>query len=48
MKKIREQGGTSCKLFWTDLRGKRKEGEKGGRVEDDEGRMWREKMKCWK
>ena len=25
VRKIREQGGTSCKLFGTDLRGKRKE-----------------------
>ncbi len=23
VRKIREQGGTSCKLFWTDLRGRR-------------------------
>ena len=23
LRKIRKQGGTICKLFWTDLRGKR-------------------------
>ena len=33
LRKIREQGGTSCKLFWTNLRGKGKErmGEKNER-----------------
>ena len=25
MRKMREQGGTSCKPFWTDVRGKRKQ-----------------------
>ena len=25
VRKIREQGGTSCKLFWIDVRGKRKQ-----------------------
>ena len=33
VRKIREQGGTKCKLFWTDSRGKGKErmGEKNER-----------------
>ena len=35
VRKIREQGGTSCKLFWTELRGKRRV----RRMEDVEGRM---------
>ena len=38
MRKIREQGGTSCKLFWTDLRGKRKK-RRMSRMKDDERRM---------
>ena len=33
MRMIREQGGTSCKLFWTDLRGKRK-GKRLNRMND--------------
>ena len=37
-RKIREHGGTSCKLFWTDLRGKRKE-RRVKRMKDGEGRM---------
>ena len=38
MRKIREQSGTSCKLQWTDLRGKGKE-RRVRRMKDDEGRM---------
>ena len=38
MREIRDQGGTSCKLFWTDLRGKRKQ-RRVRRMKDDEGKM---------
>ena len=38
VRKIREQGSTSCNLFWTDLRGKRKD-RRERRMKDDEGRM---------
>ena len=38
LRKIREQGGTICKVIWTDLRGKRKE-RSVRRMKDDEGRM---------
>ena len=41
MRKIREQGGMSCKLLWTDMRGKRK--ERMSRMKDVEGRMLEEK-----
>ena len=30
LQKIKEQGGPSCKLFWSDLRGKRKTGGSQG------------------
>ena len=36
MRKIREQGGTSCKLLWTDWRGKRKE-RRVSRMKDEGG-----------
>ena len=36
--KIREQGGTSCKLFWTDVRGKRKV-QRLNRMKDEEGKI---------
>ena len=38
VRKIREQGGMSCKLFWSDLRGKRKE-RRLNRLKDEEGRV---------
>ena len=34
MRKIREQGGTSFKLFWTDVRGKRKQ-QRLNRMKDE-------------
>ena len=37
MRKIREQGSTSCKLFWTDLREKKE--RRVRRMQGDEGRM---------
>ena len=36
MRKIREQGSTSCKLFWTNLRGKRME-RRLNRMKNEEG-----------
>ena len=44
VKKIREQGGTSCKLFWTDVRGRREGWEEKMKKEG----WWRVKTKCWK
>ena len=38
MSKIREQGGTSCKLFCTDVRGKRKQ-QRLNRMKDEEERV---------
>ena len=38
MRKIREQSDTSCKLFWTDLREKRKV-RRLNRMKDDQGRI---------
>ena len=38
MGKIREQGGTSYKLFWTSLRGKRRQ-RRLNRMKDEEGRI---------
>ena len=38
VRKIREQGGTSCRLFWTDVRGKKKE-RRLNRMKDEEGRI---------
>ena len=38
VRKIREQGGTSCKLFWTDVRGKRKQ-RKLNRMKYEERRI---------
>ena len=38
MREIRDQGDTSCRLFWTDLRGKRKQ-RRVRRMKDDEGKM---------
>ena len=46
-RKTREQGGTHCKLFWTNLRRKMKE-QRLNRMKDEEGRIVREKMKCWR
>ena len=47
MRKIKEQGGTSYKLFWADLGGKRKEG-RVRRMKDDWKECWRRNTKCWK
>ena len=38
MSKIRGPGGTSCKLLWTDVRGKRKQ-QRLNRMKDEEGRV---------
>ena len=36
--KMKEKGGMSCKLFWTDERGRRKE-QRLNRMKDEEGRI---------
>ena len=44
---VREQGGTSCKPFWSNLKGKKKRRKiermkaKGGRVVKGEDGFWR-------
>ena len=38
VRKIREHAGKSCKLFWTDLRGKRKQ-RRLNRMKYEEGRI---------
>ena len=38
VRRIRVLGGMSCKLFWIDLRGKRKE-RRLNRMKDEEGRI---------
>ena len=46
LRKIRERGGTSYKLFWTDVRGKRKE-RRLNRMKDEEGRIVEEEDEVW-